>query len=213
MPRPTLIEVGQRYGRLVVTGEGPRSRDGRRRWRCSCDCGGEALTYQKCLRSGQTQSCGCLMRERTSAANTTHGGGSVKNGRSPEYVVWCAMKARCYNPRTERYPEYGGRNIQVCARWRDDFPAFLADMGPRPSREYSIERKDVNGNYEPGNCVWLLKSQQSANRRGNVMITHGGETLTAAEWGRRLGVNGRVIRKRLAKGWDTLRALFGAKAA
>lgn len=82
----------------------------------------------------------------------------------PEYKVWAAMKQRCQNPRNSRYHRYGGRGITVCPEWLDSFDAFLAHVGPRPSKGYSLERINNNGNYEPGNVKWATHQQQALNR-------------------------------------------------
>ncbi len=84
--------------------------------------------------------------------------------KSPTYNSWQAMKRRCYRPNHKNYADYGGRGIQVCARWRKSFDAFLADMGPRPEG-MTLDRADVNGSYEPGNCRWATKSEQNYNQR------------------------------------------------
>lgn len=100
-----------------------------------------------------------------------HGGPSVmireNHGmrETPIYSAWTDMKTRCYNPKNSEYNNYGGRGIKVCERWRNSFMAFYEDMGPRPTPQHSIDRKDVNGNYEPGNCRWATRSQQNINRR------------------------------------------------
>jgi hypothetical protein len=107
---------------------------------------------------------------------------------SPEYRVWALMKQRCYDPTVVPYPRYGGRGIIVCDEWRDDFLAFLRDMGRRHSPEHTIERVDNDGNYEPSNCIWLLRSKQSGNQCTNVRITVDEKTMTVAEWGRFVGI-------------------------
>ena len=94
------------------------------------------------------------------------------------------MCQRCSNMQNRAYGNYGGRGIKVCDRWLGEhgFENFLADMGERPSKEYSIDRIDVNGNYEPSNCRWATRVQQANNTRKNVWLTHNGETHTLSEW-------------------------------
>lgn len=116
------------------------------------------------------------------------------------------MKARCYRAANEHFRAYGGRGITVCDRWRNDYAAFLADMGPRPEG-MSIDRIDVNGNYEPGNCRWATPREQGANLRKSRYLTHDGETLCMSEWARRTGMSIGTIFMRLSLGWtdsDTL---------
>jgi hypothetical protein len=125
----------------------------------------------------------------------------------PEYGVWNTMRSRCYNPRVERYPNYGGRGIQVCERWRKSFADFLADMGRRPSSQHQLERIDNDGNYEPGNVRWALPTENARNRRSSRLIVHAGETLTLAEWAERTGLKVATIWARLKMGWSVADAL------
>lgn len=157
---------GRRFGRLVARSLVLRTSDkkNRRHWLCQCDCGNQTTSQTTSLTSGHTQSCGCLNRERSAAAQTTHG----KYG-TPELRIWKAMIRRCYSATDSCYSHYGARGITVCDRWRNGFSDFLADMGPRPSPKHSLDRINNNGNYEPGNVRWVTHFVQSINKRTNVL--------------------------------------------
>jgi hypothetical protein len=189
--------LGRRFGRRVVTA---RADDGRDRWAVRCDCGNEGVARGSHLRGGKSDSCGCLKIERARAARMTHGA-TVNHGKAPEYDVWSGMLQRCTNPRDDAYANYGGRGITVCDRWRNDFAAFLEDMGPRPSPQHSIDRRDNDGNYEPGNCRWATRMEQASNRRNSLRIPVGAETLTAAQWEARAGLKPGTVSHRLINGW------------
>lgn len=116
------------------------------------------------------------------------------------YPVWCAMKRRCENKAAKAYPDYGGRGIKVCDRWRSSFAAFLADIGDRPSSTHTLERKNNDGDYEPGNVVWATHLQQGNNKRNNRLIRIDGTTQTLAEWARVAGITESGMRRRLKNG-------------
>jgi hypothetical protein len=125
----------------------------------------------------------------------------------PEYRVWSSMKSRCLNPRDTRFDRYGGRGISVCARWLS-FDCFLADMGPRPSMSHSIERVDIDGNYEPSNCKWATPVEQARNTRRTARWTFRGETRSAKEWSEILGIPYQTLMTRVhVCGWTVERAL------
>jgi len=129
--------------------------------------------------------------------------------RMREYWIWHLMRYRCESPKCRFYPRYGGRGIRVCERWKD-FSNFVADMGPRPSPKYTLERIDNDGNYEPGNCKWATRREQSLNSTRVHRITFRGETHHIAEWARRIGMNPLSLASRLHKGWSVERALTEA---
>jgi hypothetical protein len=146
----------ERYNRLLIT----EIISGRyKKVKCICDCGNTGTYYLCNLKSGKTKSCGCLYNE-TRVGNYKHGGTGTR-----EYSIWKAMKRRCYNKNVKDYPNYGGRGIIVCDRWLNSFENFISDMGKKPSAEYSIDRIDVNGNYEPSNCRWATPKEQRLNQR------------------------------------------------
>ena len=153
--KPKIDMTGKVCGRLTVL-EVAGSKRGQQTWRCKCECGNETIAYGYDLRTGHKASCGCLYAERK--PRLTHG-----MTQTPTYNSWASMRSRCNNPRNQDYAGYGGRGITVCERW-NSFEAFFADMGEMPEG-YSIERVNVNGNYEPSNCKWIPMAEQALNRR------------------------------------------------
>lgn len=161
-------QIGLRYSRLITVRVFDRQ-NGHVRWVCRCDCGKQHVAKLIHLRNGLIQSCGCYNREKTIRLNTTHGQAlSVDaGGCTPEYTAWRGMKERCHNQNNSHYHNYGGRGISVCAEWRDNFEAFFAHLGPRPSPNYSVDRIDNNRNYEPGNIRWATVRQQALNKQAS----------------------------------------------
>jgi hypothetical protein len=128
--------------------------------------------------------------------------GAAKRGAvTSEYRIWKNIMQRCYNPRATAYSYYGGRGIRVCKRWHD-YKNFLADMGPRPSRQHTVDRENSNKWYGPKNCRWATKLEQMNNMRSNRSLEAFGETKTMAEWNRELKAGRNVVQYHLSKGRD-----------
>jgi hypothetical protein len=126
--------------------------------------------------------------------------------RSPEYANWCNMRQRCNNQKHPDFRHYGARGIRVCERW-SLFENFLKDMGRRPFPSATVERKDTNGNYEPGNCVWATQKDQTRNKRNNRLLTVDGVTRPIAAWAEESKVTARTIWKRVYRGWPAKEAV------
>lgn len=163
--RQPSVGVGDVFGRLTVVLPATPSAHRQKRWLCKCVCGEKIVTRATCLTEGYTSSCGCLYREILPLVQRRHGD-KTRRSVAPEYSAWINMKTRCTNPKHNRWKYYGGRGITVCDRWRDNYEAFLADMGRRPSPDHSLDRYPNNdGNYEPDNCRWATGTEQRLNQR------------------------------------------------
>ena len=198
---------GDRFGRLVVIRQVDAhiTPSGKKypRILCKCDCGNEKIIDKRNLIKGLTQSCGCLRKERTVAANKTHG-----DTDSRLYNVWSAMKRRCYSESVKEYPLYGGRGIIMCDDWKNNYQSFhdwAITNGydyNAPPRSCTIDRIDPDGNYCPENCRWITQKEQMNNVRYNHYETYNGETHTIAEWGKILQIDPGKIRNRMRYGWS-----------
>jgi hypothetical protein len=134
-------------------------------------------------------------------------GHAVRGARTPEYDAWSAIISRCENPANAKFADYGGRGIRMCSPWRESFPTFLRDVGPRPSGRHSIDRIDNDGDYKPDNVQWATRAEQLRNQRRSRRISFRGETLCLSEWAARQGIAWETLAGRLAAGWSAERAL------
>lgn len=194
--------IGERYGRLVVIGEADRRRAPcgvtERRFVCRCDCGNIKTIAAQTLRSGSAKSCGCLRREMVEEKNTTHG-----KSKSKLYRVWSSMKDRCLRNGARQFKDYGGRGISICDEWKNSFESFEKWATANGYAEgLTIERIDNNGNYSPGNCKWIPRSEQSKNRRMNHYLTFNNSTRTIQDWANEIGINRCTLREYCKKYGD-----------
>jgi hypothetical protein len=202
--------IGKRYGRLVVIGFACY-RGKRKMVSTKCDCGKEKNIDYSALKSGATQSCGCLALETLAAGREKrkkHGQG-IKGNQTRLFRVWCAIIARCSNPNNQAYKNYGGRGIKVCERWSSEngFSNFFEDMGERPSENHSIDRIDNDNGYSPENCKWATRSEQLNNKRNNHRISVNGEEMTITQAANKYNKSFRLIKSRINLGWSILDAV------
>lgn len=206
---PKYIDLrGERFGKLTVIERAGVDSRGERLWLCECDCGNTAIASTSVLRGNRKKSCGCLYAEAVR-------GNAYKHGKaySRIYREWRNMKYRCRNPNSSSYAWYGGRGIQVCDRWLK-FETFYDDVSMLPhfgDPNYTLDRIDGDGNYEPGNVRWADKFTQANNRNSNMMITYNGETHSLAEWSRKLDINYNTLKSRLRLGWPVERVFTTKK--
>ena len=187
---------GKRFGRLVVINKAYKNGYDVF-WNCKCDCGKDAVVLAGNLTRGITKSCGCYKQEQILKALTKHG---CTNTRL--YRIYEGMKGRCYNKNEPAYKNYGGRGIKICEEWLhkekgfETFKNWAINNGY--SDELSIDRIDVNGNYEPSNCRWADVKTQSNNKRTSRIIEYKGQKKTMREWADETGISYQKIQYRLS---------------
>ena len=199
--------IGAVFSRLKVISQPFKSEVGRWCVTCRCSCGTEKPIQAKHLVSGATISCGCVRNGLPNDKNRKHGHSASGRRPSPTYLSWTAAKSRCFDTKDRDYANYGGCGIKVCDRWRDDFAAFLGDMGERPAGMTLDRHPNTDGHYEPGNCRWATAAQQGNNKRNNVLIEHNGKMKTGTQIAREFGIEPTVFLNRISKGWPLDRAI------
>lgn len=197
----------EKYG-LLTPLEYSHSKPGRlsdQFWLFQCDCGNTKISRLHDVKSGKINSCGCIHKKQLAdrnKANSKHGYSST-----PTYNSWSGIVDRCCNPNSNNYQMYGEKGIMMCDRWKSSFENFLEDMGERPPGT-SIDRIDVYGNYEPGNCRWADAKTQARNRSNNVKYEFNGKNLTLSEWSEIIGIRADTLSRRIKRqGWSVEEAL------
>lgn len=216
-PRSWQKLIERQFGQLTVLGfAGAFTKHRQKMITCRCDCGLFVDVMRSSLTSGSTQSCGCVHSASVAArnrANVTHG--DVAGGMKPLYRAWQAIKTRCFNKNSAAYPDYGGRGITMYPAWQDSYEQFrddvLREAGPKPSREYSINRIVNEQGYVPGNINWATSTQQNRNRRVATALFTLVDVLgerSLYEWSTVAGVPYDLVRRRVnAYGWPLDEAL------
>lgn len=181
--------IGKRYGHWTV--KDSTRQKGRLYFICQCDCGTIKPVCADGVISGRSTNCGCSKKYHTKHAHS----------KDRLYRIYLGMKQRCNNENSQSYKNYGGRGIQICKEWNEDFMKFFNwAMSHGYSEELTIDRIDVNGNYEPSNCRWLTRAEQLKNTRKTVLITYNGITKCAMDWCKELGLKNNVVIHRVKSG-------------
>ena len=203
--------IGERYNKLLVIEEVGKQGNCRM-FKCLCDCGNTTIVSMNNIRSGKIVSCGCNKLKKLLLRSTTH------NQRHTHlYEIWKTLKQRCYNPKNQNYKNYGARGIKVCDEWKDDFEAFYKwsysngytcdNHNKDEKSKLTIDRIDVNGNYEPSNCRWVNRKEQANNMRHTKHITINGQTHCIAEWCRIYNICRATYQSRIKRGMTPEEAL------
>ena len=196
--------TGKKFERLTVIKRVENSKSGQTRWLCKCDCGNEVIVWGCHLRSGHTRSCGCIHSEQIK--NIKH---YKKHGLrwTRLYRIWNGIKSRTNLTNiNDNYKNYSGRGITICDEWKEFMPFYYWAINNGYKDNLTIDRIDVNGNYEPSNCRWATFEIQQNNKRNNRYIKYNGEIHTLSEWNRILKLPNKLLSNRLYRGWNIEKA-------
>ena len=194
--------IGKKFNRLTILEKDYSHKSKRTFVCCKCDCGETKSLLLQNIINETTKSCGCYGKEVQKEKKTTH-----SYSRTRIYRIFQCMKQRCYNPKSDRYKNYGGRGITICEEWLSDFTNFYKwAINNNYSKDLTIERVNVNGNYCPENCTWISNLEQGNNRTNNHWIEYKGEKLTVQQASRKYKIQIDTLLYRL-KHWDIEKAL------
>lgn len=195
MPK-CLDLVGEKFWKLTVLERVENSNTGKSQWLCQCDCGNKVIVVGAHLKSGNTRSCGCWRKSEDKENYDGH------IWRTRLYSIWTDMKSRCYNENFPKYVSYGARGIRICNEWLESFDNFKQwAVTHGYSDELTIDRINVNGNYEPSNCRWTTNDEQARNKTNGIMVTYHGKTKQLVEWCEELKLSYVAVYTRLIRGW------------
>ena len=208
MAKKLEIKQGDKFGKWTIIEEiAPKisSNKPRRMFRCQCECGNVGEVQLSCLRNGHSTSCGCEQKKKASISNYKHG----LSDKHPLYCVWKNMKKRCNNPNASEYENYGRRGISVCKEWSENFKNFYDwAINNNWSKELTIDRIDVNGNYCPENCRWANIKTQMNNMTKNHYVEYNGNTYTLSTLSEYLNIPYNIVRYRLSNRKWTVKQLI-----
>ncbi|MDF2791603.1 MAG: hypothetical protein K0S80_4705 [Neobacillus sp.] len=196
--------TGKKFNRLTIDKFIEMNKFGKSTWLCKCDCGKEVVCVGSQIKTGYIKSCGCYQKEMVIKRNKDNA--YIKDYRL--YYIWENMRQRCFNQKNENYSDWGGRGITVCKEWDDKFIVFYEWSIVNGYKEkLTIDRIDVNGDYEPSNCRWATQKQQSNNKRNNRFITYKDKTKTLAEWADISDISIQTLHYRIKNNWSIGSAL------
>lgn len=194
--------TGQVFGRLTCIQRAGRSSKYNALWECECTCGNKVVVNSNNLIQSNTKSCGCIRHEILLQRVSSH---NLSDTRL--YEIWWGMKKRCFNPNCHAFKRYGQRGITICKEWLDFKTFYDWALLNGYSKDLTIERINTNGNYEPGNCKWIILGKQVRNTRTNVLVTYQGETHCINEWAEILNIEKGTLWSRINRlGWDIEKA-------
>lgn len=192
--------TGKKYNKLTVLSFYD-IKDNKSRWLCQCECGNKKILFGKDIKNGNTKSCGCLLHQKKYNKETEK---KIKRLQH----IYAQMKQRCYKENNHIYKYYGGRGIIIFKEWLENSQNFYNwALQNGYNNDLTIERINVNGNYEPSNCKWITKIQQGYNKTNSKLYTISNETKCLSEWCKIYNINYFLVRRRLILGWDIEDAL------
>lgn len=197
--RKPIDLTGKKFGKLLVIKQSDLYKNNHILWVCKCECGNEYLVRGQSLRSGKTTHCGCSRHKYLQNSD---------QNKIRLRSIWRGMKDRCYNTKHRQYKNWGERGITVCDEWIDDFENFYNwAMENGYEKNLTLDRVDVNKNYEPNNCRWSSMAEQCCNKTNNIMLTFDNETKSLPEWARIYGIPRVNLDARLRARWSIEEAL------